>query len=164
MQIMRARRGFSLIELLIVIAIILIIAAIAIPRLLHSKMAANEASAVASLRTIATVHITYDSTYRQGYAPNLAALAPPPAGTPPSASAAGLIDPVLASGTKSGYTFFYNPVDSNGDGRFEAYTVNANPLIPNQTGQRYFFVDQTNVIRFNIGSAASAGSQPVPAN
>jgi prepilin-type N-terminal cleavage/methylation domain-containing protein len=159
-----ARRGFSLIELLIVIAVILVIAAIAIPRLLRSKMVANETSAVASLRTFASVHVTYESTYRQGYAPALAALGPPPPGTPVSFTNAGLIDQLLASGTKSGYTFIYNPVDVNGDGKIDVYTLNANPTVPGQTGDRYFFVDQTNVIRFNIGSPATASSTPVPPN
>jgi prepilin-type N-terminal cleavage/methylation domain-containing protein len=158
------RRGFSLIELLIVIAVILVIAAIAIPRLLRSKMVANETSAVASLRTFASVHVTYESTYRQGYAPSLAALGPPPAGTAVSASNAGLIDQALASGVKSGYTFIYNPVDTDGNGQIDVYTLNANPQVPGQTGDRYFFVDQTNVIRFNVGSPASATSQPIPAN
>ena|SRR2546425_6221624 len=68
--------GFSLIEVLVVIAIILIIAAIAIPRLLQSRMAANEAGAVAALRTITTVQVTYNFTYQQGFAPSLAATRP----------------------------------------------------------------------------------------
>src|SRR2546428_12494569 len=83
--------GFSLIEVLVVIAIILIIAAIAIPRLLQSRMAVNEAGAVAALRTITTVQVTYNFTYQQGFAPSLAALGPPP-GNQANANQAGLVD------------------------------------------------------------------------
>jgi type IV pilus assembly protein PilA len=97
--------GFSLIELLIVVAIILIVAAIAIPNLLQARVAANEASAVGSLRTINTVMISYYDSYPTvGFAPTLAALGP--AGcTPPDQTQACLIDSLLASGTKNGYNF-----------------------------------------------------------
>src|SRR6201987_2530970 len=102
---MRKQKGFSLIELLIVVAIILIIAAIAIPNLLRARMAANEASAVASIRTINTGMITYNSTYPTvGYATTLAALGGASPCTPSSTTAC-LIDGVLSAGTKSGYTF-----------------------------------------------------------
>src|ERR1039457_7170749 len=102
---MRKQKGFSLIELLIVVAIILIIAAIAIPNLLRARMAANESSAVASIRTINTGMITYNSSYPTvGFAVSLAALggASPCA---PVSTAACLIDSVLSGGIKSGYTF-----------------------------------------------------------
>ena len=96
---MRKQKGFSLIELLIVVAIILIIAAIAIPNLLRSRIAANEASAVGSIRTLNTAEVTYASTYPNVGFNVLANLG----GAGGSATGAGLIDAVLASAVKSGY-------------------------------------------------------------
>ena len=153
----RNNKGFSLIELLIVVAIILIIAAIAIPNLLRSRMAANEASAVGSLRTINTACVTYSSTYGVGFPTALSNL-----GTsgPASSTSADMIDNVLAGGVKSGYQFVYafTPAVS---GIVPAYQVNAAPLSPGQTGQRYFYSDQSGVIRFNLSNAATVNDSPI---
>src|SRR5271169_2329155 len=96
----RNSKGFSLIELLIVVAIILIIAAIAIPNLLRSRIAANQASAVGSLRTLNTAEITYSSTFNVGFSQTLAYLSPPAGAANPASTAAGLIDSVLSGGSK----------------------------------------------------------------
>jgi prepilin-type N-terminal cleavage/methylation domain-containing protein len=152
-------RGFSLIELLIVVAIILIIAAIAIPNLLRSRIAANQASAVGSLRTINTAEITYASTYNSGYSPDLVSLGPPSGSATPTVSAAGLIDSVLAAGTKSGYNFPYAATAVGG--RYDTYTLNANPTTAGTTGTNYYFTDQSGVIRQNSTATASATDSPI---
>ena len=153
------QKGFSLIELLIVVAIILIIAAIAIPNLLRSKMAANEASAVGSVRTLNTSMVTYSTTYG-GFPASLAALGPIAAGGTASSGLADLVDSVLAAGNKSGYTFTYTPATAVG-GFVLAYTITANPSSPGTTGQRYFFSDQSGVIRADSAAAATATSTPI---
>jgi type IV pilus assembly protein PilA len=155
----KANEGFSLIELLIVVAIILIIAAIAIPNLLKSKMAANQASAVASLRTMNTSEVTYSSTYNQGYSSTLAQLGTPASGNATSA-AAGLIDSVLAAGAKSGYTFTYT-ASAAVNGVTPGYTVTAVPNSVGQTGQNYYYTDDSNVIRMNTSVTASASDSPI---
>ena len=154
-------RGFSLIELLIVVAIILIIAAIAIPNLLRSRIAANQASAVQSLRTLNTCEITYVSTYNAGYASTLLALGPPAGGAQATASAAGLIDSVLAAGTKSGYTFTYAVTATDNNGNPTAYTLNANPVTVGTTGQNYYYTDQSAVIRQNTSATSSSSDSPI---
>jgi prepilin-type N-terminal cleavage/methylation domain-containing protein len=155
----KKQQGFSLIELLIVVAIILIIAAIAIPNLLRSKMAANEASAVASLRTINTSAVAYSTTYG-AYPTNLTNLQPMAAGASPSSTAADLIDSVLALGTKSGYTITYSGVAGTGN-VIGSYTITASPVTQGVTGQRGFFTDQSGVIRADVTGTASVTSTPL---
>lgn len=152
------QKGFSLIELLIVVAIILIIAAIAIPNLLRARISANEASAVASCRTMNTASITYNSSYG-AYPANLSALGPSNGATPTSTSA-DLLDQVLApagggnTSTKSGYNFTYAQTTGG-------YTLNADPVVSNQTGVRHFFTDQSGVVRWNATATAAVTDSPL---
>jgi type IV pilus assembly protein PilA len=151
------QKGFSLIELLIVVAIILIIAAIAIPNLLRSKMAANEASAVGSLRTMNTASIAFSTSYGN-FPTKLADLGPVAAGTNASSTSADLLDAVLAKdpSSKSGYTFTYTAPSP-----YQTYTIVAQPIVNQQTGSRFFFTDQSGVIRANVGAAADITSTPI---
>jgi type IV pilus assembly protein PilA len=140
---MSKERGFSMLELLIVVAIITLIAAIAIPNLRKARQSANTASAVQSLRTITTAEHLYKSKFQQ-YG-TLAEIAPE-----------GTLDSVLSSGTKSAYNFAIAVTTTP-----EGFTVNATPL-ESPTTLSHFFVDETAVIRFNEGAAADATSPPIP--
>ena len=162
---MKKEQGFSLIELLIVVAIILIIAAIAIPNLLRSRIAANEASAVGSIRTINTSEVTYSATFGTGFAPLVNLGGPNPCPNPPTAARACQLDSVLsqAPNQKSGYTFATPAPAALGTAAApnSTYTVTGTPITLGQTGTRRFFSDQSGVIRFNATAAATSSDAPL---
>jgi type IV pilus assembly protein PilA len=149
--------GFSLIELLVVVAVTLIIAAIAIPNYIQTKMRANEASAVQNLRNISTAELLYSSTYGINFSTVLIQLSGN--GINPDKNNAGLIDEVLASGTKSGYVFTYTQLTVGPNGHTATYSLSADPQSAT-TGHRHFYTDQTCVIRTNI--AVQAGPTDLP--
>ncbi|MHB8527660.1 MAG: DUF4190 domain-containing protein [Candidatus Acidiferrales bacterium] len=142
------------------IPIVLIIAAIAIPNLLRSKMVANEASAVGSLRTTVTASVTYSNTYGHGFPTNLQALGPSANGTA-NAEGADLIDAALAGGRRYGYAFSYEASSTHADGVLDTFRVNADPITEGTTGVRHFYVDQTGVIRYQEDGPANENSPPI---
>jgi len=154
-----------------VVAIILIIAAIAIPNLLRSRIAANQASAVGSLRTLNTAEVTYATTYNTGYSATLGDLGPNAAGSSPVATAAGLVDEVLSgslagtatatTSSKSGYQFTYSPGGTDTSGKINTYSFIATPISVGTTGTNFYYTDQSGVIRQNSTAVATSSDSPL---
>lgn len=154
---MARQTGFTLMELMIVIALILIVAAMAIPSIVDAKIHADEASAVASIRAINTAEITYQATYG-GFADSLANLG----GAEPcskSAATACLLDQSLAGGVKSGYVFAATGGNPSG-GENTSYVVGAAPEVFDRTGKRLFCSTEKSVIRADL----NAGGSIIPPN
>jgi type IV pilus assembly protein PilA len=158
----RKQTGFTLIELLIVVAIILILAAIAIPNLIQSRMTANEASAVQTVRDINTAQSMYSVQFGIGFSQDLQSLGGT-SGAVSSTNALLIPDPVaLPPNTKDGFKFSYVVTANNGPfGTPSNYTVNADPITPGSTGRRWFFSDESMVIRYNATGPATVNDPAI---
>ncbi len=139
----KEKKGFTLIELMIVVLVIGIIAALSMPNLVNSKMAAHESSAISAVRSIVTAQITHAAKAGSGnFAADLTEL-----------EAANLIDSVLGSGTAEAYSFSVS-------GSGIQYTIDARPLVYGSSGIRSFFSDESGVIRYTTADAAATASDP----
>ncbi len=139
----KKNKGFSLIELMIVVLVIGIIAALSVPNLAKSKMAAHESSAISAIRTLVTAQITFATRSGPGnFAPDLATL-----------QGANLIDSVLGSGTAEAYSFALS-------GSGVQYTIDARPLVYGSSGIRSFFTDESGAIRYTTADAAATVTDP----
>ena len=160
------KTGFSLIELLMVAALLMIIMALTVPNLIRARYKANETSAVASLKIIYGAENRYAATFNS-FSPNLSSLGPPAAGAAPDNTAADFVDVVLAGRVagapaqflKAGYRFVYIPL-----GAYPAvrqYSISADPVSRGSTGERSFWMDQSGVVRYNSTASATVADEPV---
>lgn len=146
------QNGFTIIELLIVIAIILIIAAVAIPKLTQARRTAFEMAAIRTLQTLNTAQVQYFSTYGR-FAQTLLELGPPPGNATATAASSDLIGEDLSMGLKSGYVFTMVGTPSG-------YTINADPQVFEVTGNRSFYTDHTNSVREHTGNEPASSNDP----
>jgi type IV pilus assembly protein PilA len=153
----RSQTGFSLLRLIIVVTAILIISAIATPILQRSKMVRNESEAVGTLRTLNSASIAYSWKSGIGYPEGLSNLGPTKQTT---ASAVDLVDGTVVRGSNNGYAIVYVS-SAPANGKIRTYTINADPLVPGKTGSRYFFTDQSGVIRYRVDGPATLSSAPI---
>jgi type IV pilus assembly protein PilA len=160
---MRRSNGFSLIELLIVVAVILILAVIVVPSLIRSKIAANEASAMNTVRQISTAEMTYHMAYSAvGFAPDLASLGGPANGCTPGSTNACIVDSQISTGTKSGYQFFAKGFPG-ADATNVTFVGSAAPLIFNSTGVRLFCIaTDDGAVRAKAGTPGASPAPDVP--
>jgi type IV pilus assembly protein PilA len=161
---MQRQQGFTLLELLIVVGVLVIITAIAIPSLLRSKIAANESSAISTVRQISTAEISYHITYPAvGYSPDLPSLGGPAAGCTPTPATACILDNVISSGSKSGYQFFAAGFAPGGAPPNTQFVASSAPLSFSKSGTRNFCVaTDDGVVRAKQGAAGLPPAPDVP--
>jgi type IV pilus assembly protein PilA len=159
----KRERGFSLLELLIVVAIIVTITVVAVPNLLKTRMKGNETSALASLKAMNEACQLYYGTY-SSYPHNQSDLGPPQSG-PATKTAADFLDSVLAppNGTvasKSGYLFHYVAGPAEPSGNINSYTIYADPENYDHTGVSRFYTDQKAIVRYTMDNSVPSASSP----